>query len=122
APFGFAFGLIDRKVWRPTLIGFALSLSIELLQRYVIPGRFPSTGDICFNTLGTLLGALIGSRWRLLIHPSRGLATRLAILAATIWLIVIAFTNWAMYPSLPRLDYWGQLVADLGYLDPFPGK
>lgn len=50
-----------RWSWLVTaLIGFALSLSMESIQ-YFIPSRVTSLLDLITNTLGTLLGALIGT-------------------------------------------------------------
>ena len=121
-PFGFGVGLAWRSPAKGLVIACVFSVIIELAQRYVIPGRYPSLGDITFNSLGGLLGALAGSRWRTLLVPRAPVARRLAILTTMAWLSVIGFCGWAMYPSLPKLDYWGQLVADLGYLDAFPGR
>ena len=49
-----------------TLLGASLSLSMETLQNY-LPSRVPSNVDLVCNGLGTLLGALFGARWSLLL-------------------------------------------------------
>lgn len=45
-----------------TLCGTALSLTLEGLQNY-LPTRVPSNIDVATNALGTLFGAVIGTRW-----------------------------------------------------------
>ena len=72
-------GLLMRRsgprldLWRPLLAGVALSYAMEVLQNF-LPGRVPSASDLLFNSLGALLGALLG--WLIerigLLHQSRG--------------------------------------------------
>ena len=54
-PFGFFAACALRQRWFAALAGFALSLSVELLQFYD-HGRFQEISDVCANTLGALLG------------------------------------------------------------------
>jgi VanZ family protein len=58
---------------RPLLLAALLSFSMEVLQNF-LPGRVPSSSDWLFNSLGALLGAVLG--WRLeragLLQRSRG--------------------------------------------------
>jgi len=54
-----------------TLLGFASSLSVELLQCF-LPHRTPSLSDLSLNTLGTLLGAVMAvglERWTAIRQP-----------------------------------------------------
>jgi hypothetical protein len=55
APLGAALVAARRTGARPIAYGCALSCAVELAQT-VIPGRDPSFGDVCFNTLGTAMG------------------------------------------------------------------
>ena len=58
-PFGAALrGLRTVFLWA-ILLGFSLSLVVELLQRYVIPGREGELQDLMANTAGALLGWLL---------------------------------------------------------------
>jgi len=49
-----------RPGWlRPLLMGAALSYALEVLQNF-LPDRVPSASDLLFNSMGALLGALMG--------------------------------------------------------------
>jgi VanZ family protein len=71
-PFGFfAICAFRRRTWATVAAavsaGFILSLFVELFQFYD-RGRIQDLSDICSNTAGTLLGALVGiavRRWNL---------------------------------------------------------
>jgi VanZ family protein len=67
-PLGFIIGMW-RRGRSPTattrlaiVVGFALSLSLEVLQLF-IPTRQPALTDIILNTLGAALGVLVARRW-----------------------------------------------------------
>ena len=64
APFGFGLVLAGTTWLRATLAGLALTLGIELVQAFVLTGRYASAGDVLANTAGALLGAL-AARWLL---------------------------------------------------------
>jgi glycopeptide antibiotics resistance protein len=58
-PFGAAMRWLRLRLPWAILLGFLLSLAVELLQRFVIPGREGELQDLITNTLGALLGWLI---------------------------------------------------------------
>lgn len=60
---------------RALLGGFLLSLAIELMQ-LAIPGRATDVDDLIFNTLGTMLGALVFLAFYQLIHNGRSKLVR----------------------------------------------
>lgn len=61
-PFGAALRWLRlRFVWA-ILLGFALSLAVEILQRHVIPGREGELQDLITNTIGATLGWLLADR------------------------------------------------------------
>jgi glycopeptide antibiotics resistance protein len=48
--------------WRDwTALGFCLACAVELLQGLLLPGRQASFSDVVANSLGALLGALVGA-------------------------------------------------------------
>lgn len=48
--------------WRDwTAFGFCLACAVELLQGFLLPGRQASFSDVVANSLGALLGALVGA-------------------------------------------------------------
>lgn len=58
-----AIGSFSGRVLMLTVaVGFAVSVSIELLQRG-IPGRVSDPRDLVSNTLGTLIGVLLVLAW-----------------------------------------------------------
>lgn len=53
--------LWPRPTWRDwTAIGFAASFLVEVVQAVALDGRSATHSDVVANTLGTLLGALLG--------------------------------------------------------------
>jgi len=59
-----------RSTWRDwTAIGFAASLTVELVQGLALPGRQAAFSDVVANTAGALLGAVV-------LHLARRLAGR----------------------------------------------
>lgn len=58
-PFGAALGILGLSVPRAVLLGLVVSTTIELLQLYVVPGRFAQLQDILANTLGAASGILL---------------------------------------------------------------
>jgi glycopeptide antibiotics resistance protein len=50
---------VGRRFLMATLIGAALSLSIELVQM-AVPSRVTALSDVLLNTVGTAAGAMVG--------------------------------------------------------------
>ena len=67
APWGFLTFIILYSMERPTmqtyvltiLLGFSFSIGIEAWQ-YFLPSRVADINDVIWNTLGTIIGALLG--------------------------------------------------------------
>src|SRR5690349_4715229 len=74
---GLAVAGLARK--RTVQVGALASVAIELLQLAVIPGRDPSLVDVIANTVGTLAGAFVGARWRMLVFPDRHTSRSLTV-------------------------------------------
>ncbi len=107
---------------KAVVVAAVASIVIELLQRYLIPGRYPSLGDIFSNSSGALLGALFASGWTLLLRPRSG-ARRALIGGASIgWLALVAFMGWTAELSIAHRALWGQWAPALPHLDRFTGN
>jgi len=108
APFGFCcLLLVEGRLGRlaavvvTTLLGAALSCSMELLQASV-PTRVSSLTDLSLNALGALVGAVLGSTWLVFgsrMAPegtSRGRSGAVAIAILLLWLIA---RLWPLVPD-----------------------
>ncbi len=91
-----------------TLIGALLSVSIELAQ-FFDQGRVTDAPDVYANTIGTLLGAVVGRltggsiRWPLLSEIT---TARIPTLLLTAWI------GYRLFPYVPAIDlhkYWEAL-------------
>lgn len=59
-PFGVSLRWLGVNLYWAVALGFALSLGVEVLQRTVIPGREAELQDLIANTIGALVGWLLG--------------------------------------------------------------
>jgi VanZ family protein len=84
-----------------------LSLTMELAQFYTID-RFTSLSDFCANTIGAILGAIVGALFlRSAPNLLRPLARR-----PFIFLLLISWLGWRLFPFVPTTDlhkYWDAL-------------
>lgn len=120
-PLGAGLALVAGP-FRGAALGAASSIAIEVLQRFVIPGRYASLGDIVSNTAGAVLGGLVAVCWIRMVHPRARLARVLSLGSGAAWLLTIGFFNWTMQPDIPQRPLWGQWAADLPHLARFPGR
>ena len=60
-PFGLLLSLLDKRVWMVLLSGFLFSCLVEILQLILKVGLC-ELDDVFHNTLGTVIGLLIG-KW-----------------------------------------------------------
>jgi hypothetical protein len=86
---------------RVVLASALLSLSVEILQLTVIPGRDASLSDLVTNTTGGAVGAALGARLVTLLLPDRRIARRLFAGALGIFLLVLALSALALQPWSP---------------------
>ena len=63
-PLGLALRLLGVSAGATLMISAALSCSVELLQLWVIPGRYSELQDILANTAGAAFGALLARSLR----------------------------------------------------------
>lgn len=91
----------------------SLTVSVELLQLFVIPGRDASLSDLLSNSTGGAAGVWLGRHWRFILRPPPEQARRLAAGGAIAWLLLQLFTAWALAPSQPPFRWWVQWKPDL---------
>jgi hypothetical protein len=120
-PLGIGLALGGMRGLRLAAVGTLLSLSVECAQQW-IPGRDPSVGDVCFNTLGTALGGLLGRtapRW---LAPSRRRAAWQSLGAALVVAGVWLATGWLLQPLTPSTPYVVHSRPDLANRGQYPGR
>ena len=120
-PLGAALVMNGRGGLRAVGVAGILSACIELAQLF-IPGRDPSLGDVCFNTLGAAVGqvtALFLARWAL---PSTRAAARLAVAAACGVAAIVGLTGWLLSPALPRSDFRAWYTANRADMEFYRGR
>jgi len=108
-PLGFCLALLmeprlGRAAALPiaTLLGAALSLTLELLQAS-IESRVPSYTDLTLNSAGTLVGALAGSAWHAFgsrITPQDNPQSHSRAVTVTIVALWVMTRLWPLVPDL----------------------
>ncbi len=120
-PLGFGLRLAGvRRRWA-WLAGALLTITIETLQYYVVPGRDSGLNDLISNSTGAALGIALADSRHLLLIPSEQRARRLV----GVWILFCcagaASLQWAVTPDLPRSIYYEQVVPELGHFGVFDG-
>lgn len=121
-PLGAAFRMARLSPRSAALAIVGTTLTIELLQHFVIYGRISSTGDLLSNTVGGLLGYALVAVSRSLVLPPPRRGTALVAAAASVPVFVLAATAWLFGPHVTAHPVWGQIAAELGDLDRFQGR
>ena len=120
-PFGAALAWAGFRWRRAWFTGAVLSAAIEYGQLF-IPGRSTSIGDVCTNSLGTVVGWVIAYLvFRALARPNRPGALASGI-ASALFASIVAFTGIALRPAFPASTYFGQWTPDLGYVEWYRGR
>jgi VanZ like protein len=120
-PLGVGLALGGMRGVRLAAVGTLLSFSVEFAQQW-IPGRDPSLGDVCFNTLGTALGGLLGSTTHLWLTPAPRRAAWLSLGAALVVAGIALTTGWLFQPDIPATAYVVTLRPDLANRGRYPGS
>ncbi|MFN8580270.1 MAG: VanZ family protein [Gemmatimonadaceae bacterium] len=96
-----------------------ISLTIELLQWRLIPGRDAALGDLIANSLGGAIGAAV-VRWAAaLFLPNTRQARRLAALGAALAAVVLTGVGSLLTPAVPYLVHWVQWLPRKNGYDTF---
>jgi hypothetical protein len=122
-PLGVGLAIVGARPLRAIGWMFAASLTIELLQLFVIPGRDPTIGDVLMNSIGGAVGFAIGAHLELLLRPCGRTGIKLLLAWSVVWLVVQSVAAYSFVPILTRSRYYGQISRELGeMLSAFPGE
>jgi VanZ family protein len=120
-PLGMTLYLAWRRPGPVIMATVIVTLSIELAQWRLLPGRDASLGDLVANTLGGALGLLLGryapAGFSLSGRKGQLMSGAVACLVAgVIWL-----GSWLIVPIPARWVFYVQWALPQPHLDPFPG-
>ncbi len=121
-PLGIGLAMSGASRSRAIISMCLASLSIELLQLGVIPGRDASLGDVLSNSLGGALGVLLGGHLHHFLWPGQKAGMRLAAAWSAVWLLGTALACYALVPLPTESAYYGQLARELGGKAAYPGR
>ena len=116
APLGLALALTGRTGSRWIGCAALLSATIEFAQ-LLIPGRDPSLGDVCFNTVGAATGQLLALVELRGAASDERAAARLSVAASAAAVLVYGLTAWLLAPRLPASTYRASWTANLPQLE-----
>lgn len=122
SPLGYLVARSVKNVPVSLVAVVATTMAIELLQ-ILVPGRYPTLGDVAANTLGGWLGI-----WtvHVLAHRSAKVSLRGARTAARATpfalVAVLVLTIAVFRPAFPDSTYYGQWTADLGQFAQYGGQ
>ena len=115
-PLGLGLRLMGVRRWVICVVGLAMTVSIETLQFYVVPGRDSDLGDIVANTSGAVVGIAVIDFHRMWLMPSSHLAGWLGGVTALLICTGAALVQWSLAPWLSHAVYYEQIAPDLpGY-------
>jgi hypothetical protein len=115
-PLGFGLRLCGVRRWLAWTLALLLTVSIEVLQFYVVAGRDSDSSDIVANALGAAIGIAAVDLRRLWMTPTARVAGRLSAASALGLCIGAAGVQWILAPSFPHSIYYEQIAPDLpGY-------
>jgi hypothetical protein len=121
-PLAIGLRLLGVRVGGVVAIGSLASLAIETLQLTVITGRDASLSDLLTNSLGSWIGALVGTHQGSLLRPTAKQAIRLTGFGAVTWLTVQLTTAGLLRPWVPSEALRGAWARSVPGRDTFDGR
>jgi glycopeptide antibiotics resistance protein len=121
-PLGVGLNLSGLSLWKAVLICFALSLSIETAQAFIVLGRDSTLSDILTNTSGGAIGCWSARTAPMWLAPSRKRAAWLAAIWGAIWLLIQMVSTYVFAPSLSPSQYYGEIAHQRGGRAMFHGQ
>jgi hypothetical protein len=121
-PVGAALVFMGVRPSRAVLLAAALSAFVEGMQATVIAGRDPSLGDVVFNTLGGLFGALAAGSAPIWVTPRRRHGRVLASAAMFGACTTVAVTGLMLEPAFEQTAWYGQWTPNFGNTEIYRGQ
>ncbi|MFV2006907.1 MAG: VanZ family protein [Longimicrobiales bacterium] len=120
-PLGVALMAATDKPFRMIALVASMSVGIEVLQG-MIPGRYPTLGDVVYNVVGGGAGVGLAAVRGQLLWPSRRIGGALTIGTGAAAAAVFFLTGLLLTPSVPDTVYYGQWTPDLHYMEAYGGR
>lgn len=120
-PLGVALAHAWPRRWWIWVIPTLASLTVEILQLRLVPGRDASLGDLVSNTTGGLLGIATMLALPTLLRSTTGRR----VTAVSIHLIIVAFScivAWTLLPAPVVYVQWVQIQPERAGYETFPGR
>ena len=112
----------EIRLSRALAVIVATTVVIEVLQYFVIVGRFGVLRDVVANTAGGVLGLAIGYNAKTLVRPDQRTARRIAWIAAVFWLGHAVLAMLAFRPAATRFLFYAHVRPELGQYDVYGGS
>jgi hypothetical protein len=120
-PLGVALALVWPKPRWTWLFPSLVSLTVELLQLRVVPGRDASLGDLVANSVGGVIGLVAAHALPALLRTARGRRV-LALASHCLVLLFSCVVAWALLPAPVRYLTWVQIQPERAGYATFTGN
>ena len=121
-PLGLGLRLAGVRTRQAILAGALVSLGVELLQATVVHGRDASVLDWLSNSLGTVVGAMLGTYGAALLAPPPRRAAWLSVAWLACWLASLLLGAWGLRPAPTFARYWGERTPRIGSYADYRGE
>jgi hypothetical protein len=121
-PLGIGLALSGAPWNRAILAACALSVTIETVQFFFIPGRDATLGDVLTNTIGGAVGFALANKAANRLRTATPIAAILGAGWCVAWLAIQAMSSFAFAPSIGDSKYYGQIARTLGDFAVFRGS
>jgi hypothetical protein len=121
-PIGVAIVMLGGRTRHAVIVGLLLTLAIEGLQLFIIPGRHASLGDLLANTLGSAFGSWLATHALLWLRATGNHALRLSAASALLASGIMVSSAALLLPAIPGWPLYVQWTPVTPNTTPFPGK
>jgi len=110
-PMAIGLRLLDWPWRRVVAVAALLSLTVEYLQFSVVAGRDPALSDLLANTIGAAVAAALAPQLPRLLAPDPARARRLFLVAAALFLGVLALSTLGLQPGVLPGRLWSACTS-----------